>query len=142
MPDVWPILETDEQQEESVNSQKVADERYEEKLAELQSLSTALISLRRKQKHYESFLSLARETLGNPKADVQPNIVTKTGPIVEELRKMRTLLAKVSEHLANGDIRLRPHVESGHDPMEDVDVEKWDELQRVLDRVNRDGLLD
>jgi len=85
---------------------------------------------------------LAQETLGNPKVDVQPNVVAKTGPIVDELRKMRALLAKVSEHLANGNIRLRPHVESGHDPMEDVDTEKWDKLHRVLDRANRDGVLD
>lgn len=122
-------------------SYATVNKRYEEKLAELQSLSMALTSLRRKQKHYASFLSLVQETLGDPKQDVQPNVVSKAGPIADELRKMRTLLAKVSDHLANGDIRLKPDVESGHDPME-VDAEEWGGLQRVLDQVNRDGIVD
>ena len=51
---------------------------------------------------------------------------------------MRTLLARVSEHLTNGNIRLKPDVETGQ--MEDR--ENWGELRRVLDRVNRDGVLD
>jgi Kinetochore complex Fta4 of Sim4 subunit, or CENP-50 len=107
-------------------------------LAQLQSLSTALTSLRRKQKHYESFLALTEETLGDPKEDVQPNVVTKQGPIADELRKMRTLLARVSEHLTNGDIRLKPDIETGRTE----DKENWGALQRILDQVNRDGVLD
>lgn len=112
--------------------------RYEEQLAELQSLSTAIASLQRKQKYYESLLSLTKEALGDPTIDVQPNIVTKTGPIADELRKMRTLLAKVTNHLNNGNLRLKPR-----DPESpEMDIEKWDELSRILEQVNNDGVLD
>ena len=115
------------------------DQRYEELLAELQSLSAAITSLERKQKYYGSLLSLTQETLGDPTVDVQPNIVTKIGPITDELRKMRTLLAKVTNHLNNGNIRLKPgDVQS----QEDMDIEKWDHLSRILDAVNHDGTLD
>lgn len=117
---------------------KATNRRYEEQLAELQSLSTAIASLQRKQKYYESLLSLTKETLGNPTIDVQPNIVTKTGPIADELRKMRTLLAKVTNHLNSGNIRLKPR-----DPESpEMDIEKWDELSRILEQVNNDGVLD
>jgi hypothetical protein len=112
--------------------------RYEEQLAELQSLSTAIASLQRKQKYYESLLSLTKETLGDPTVDVQPNIVTKTGPIAVELRKMRTLLAKVTNHLNSGNIRLQP----GDPESPEMDIEKWDELSRVLEQVNNDGVLE
>jgi hypothetical protein len=115
--------------------------RYGEQLAELQSLSTAIASLQRKQQYYTSLLSLTEETLGDPTVNVQPNIVTKTGPITDELRKMRTLLAKVTDHLKNANVRLRP---ADADPEEDeeIDLEKWDQLTQILDQVNRDGVLD
>lgn len=116
-------------------------DRYEEQLAELQSLSTAITSLQRKQKYYESLLSLTQDTLGNPTTDVQPNIVTKTGPITAELRKMRTLLAKVTNHLNNGTIRLKPEDKDPNESQE-MDIEKWDELSKVLEQVNREGVLD
>ena len=82
-------------------------------------------------------MSLTKETLGNPTVDVQPNIVTKTGPIAVELRKMRTLLAKVTNHLNTGNIRLQ----SGDPESSEMDIEKWDELSRVLEQVNNDGVL-
>jgi hypothetical protein len=118
-----------------------ANERYGEQLAELQSLSTAITSLQRKQQYYASLLALTEETLGDPTVNVQPNIVTKTGPITDELRKMRTLLAKVTEHLNNANVRLKP---ADTDPEEDeeMDLEKWDQLTQILDQVNRDGVLD
>jgi hypothetical protein len=117
------------------------NQRYGEQLAELQSLSTAITSLQRKQQYYTSLLSLTEETLGDPTVNVQPNIVTKTGPITDELRKMRTLLAKVTDHLNNANVRLRP---ADADPEEDeeIDLEKWDQLTQILDKVNRDGMLD
>jgi hypothetical protein len=117
------------------------NQRYGEQLAELQSLSTAITSLQRKQQYYTSLLSLTEETLGDPTVNVQPNIVTKTGPITDELRKMRTLLAKVTDHLNNANVRLRP---ADADPEEDeeIDLEKWDQLTQILDKVNRDGVLD
>lgn len=114
--------------------------RYEEQLAELQSLSTAITSLRRKQKYYESLLSLTEETLGDPTVDVQPNIVTKQGPVADELRKMRTLLAKVTNHINSGTIRLKP--DDQQPDSQEMDIEKWDELSRILEQVNRDGILD
>ena len=83
-------------------------------------------------------MSLTKETLGNPTVDVQPNIVTKTGPIADELRKMRTLLAKVTNHLNSGNIRLNP----GDSESPEMDIEKWDELSRILEQVNNDGILD
>jgi hypothetical protein len=107
----------------------------------LQSLSTAITSLQRKQKYYESLLSLSQETLGDPTVDVQPNIVTKTGPVADELRKMRTLIARVTDHLNSGTIRLKPE-DQDLDETQDMDLEKWDELSRVLTQVNRDGTLD
>ena len=108
-------------------------------MAELQSLSAALTSLGRKQEYYESLLSLAEETLGDPTVNVQPNLVTKTGPIVDELRKMRTLLARVTDHLNNRNIRL--HRQSTYtNEQEEMDIDnKWDELARVLDQVNQDS---
>lgn len=117
---------------------KATNGRYQEQLAELQSLSTAIASLQKKQKYYEYLLSLTKETLGNPIVDVQPNIVTKTGPIAHELRKMRTLLAKVTDHLNNGNIRLN----RGDPESPEIDIEKWDELSRILEQVNSDGILD
>lgn len=105
----------------------------------MQSLSTAITSLQRKQKHYEYLLSLTQETLGDPTVDVQPNIVTKTGPISDELRKMRTLLAKVTNRLNSGTIRLKPDQDQGE--TQEMDLEKWDELSRILAQVNRDGTL-
>jgi hypothetical protein len=74
--------------------------------------------------------------LGNPTVDVQPNIVTKTGPITDELRKMRTLLAKVTDHLNNSTIQLSPSTTT--EP-EEMDIEKWDELTRIINQVNQDG---
>ena len=112
--------------------------RYEDHLAELQSLSTAIASLQRKQKYYESLLSLTKETLGDPAIDVQPNIVTKTGAIATELRKMRPLLAKVTNHLNNGNVRLKP----GDPESPRIDIENWDELSRILEQANYDGILD
>ena len=117
------------------------ESRYSEQLAELQSLSAALTSLKRKQKYYESLLTLTEETLGNPTVNVQPNVVTKTGPIADELKKMRTLLAKVTDHLNKGSFRLKPREEFDDDP-QDMDLDKWDSLSRVIDQVNRDGVLD
>jgi hypothetical protein len=74
--------------------------------------------------------------LADPTVNVQPNIVTKTGPIADELRKMRTLLAKVTDHLNSGNVPL-----TGAETPEaqDMDIEKWDGLSRILDQVNRDG---
>lgn len=83
-------------------------------------------------------MALTKETLGDPSVNVQPNVVTKTGPIADELRKMRTLLAKLTEHLNNGNLILKPRDEFD----ENVDPPKWDELSRVLDIVNRDGVVD
>jgi hypothetical protein len=96
-----------------------------------------MTSLKRKQAYYDSILSLAEETLAEPTVNVQPNIVTKTGPIVDELRKMRTLLAKVTNHLNSSNVRLTP---ATTEP-EEMDIEKWDELSRILDQVNRDGTI-
>src|SRR5277367_4950087 len=101
-----------------------ANERYGEQLAELQSLSTAITSLQRKQQYYTSLLSLTEETLGDPTVDVQPNIVTKTGPVADELRKMRTLLAKVTNHISSGTIRLRP--DDQQPDSQEMNIEKWD----------------
>ena len=141
MPDVWPIAEPDStQQEQYVYPETPTNERYEEQLAELQSLSTVITSLQRKQKYYESLLSLTEETLGDPTVDVQPNVVTKTGPIADELRKMRTLLAKVTDHLNSGTVRLKPEGPSP-DESDEMDVEKWDELSRILEQADRDGTL-
>jgi Kinetochore complex Fta4 of Sim4 subunit, or CENP-50 len=81
---------------------------------------------------------LTEETLGNPKVDVQPNIVTKTGPIADELRKMRTLLAKVTNHLNSGTIQLETN---NPFPEEDMDLEKWDKLHHILAQVNEAGIL-
>lgn len=83
-------------------------------------------------------MSLTKETLGNPTVDVQPNVVTRTGPIADELRKMRTLLAKVTNRLNSGNIPLKP----GDSESPEMDIEKWDELSQVLEQVNNDGILD
>jgi len=74
--------------------------------------------------------------LADPTVNVQPNIVTKTGPIADELRKMRTLLARVTDRLNSGTMRLTQN--ETIEPQE-MDIEKWDELSRILDQVNRDG---
>ena len=49
---------------------------------------------------------------------------------------MRTLLAKVTDHLNSGNVRLT-RVETPE--AQDMDIEKWDGLSRILDQVNRDG---
>jgi len=115
--------------------------RYGEQLAELQSLSTAITSLQKKQQYYASLLALAEETLGDPTVNVQPNIVTKTGPIADELRKMRTLLARVTNHLNNTNIHLKP-TDQGLEEEEEMDREKWDQLTQIIEQVDRDGVLD
>ena len=125
MPDVWPKGTPEEQQ------------RYGELLGELQSLSTTITAMERKKKYYDSLLSLAEETLGDPKTTVQPNLVTKSGPIADELRKMRTLLAKVTDHLNTAHIQLKPDDSQTTEP-EVMDIEKWDELSRVLEKVNEE----
>jgi hypothetical protein len=112
--------------------------RYGQQLAELQSLSTAIESLRRKKKYYDSLLSLAEESLANPTVNVQPNLVTKTGPIADELRKMRTLLAKVTEHLNNANITLRPDDVSTEPQDMDVDNPTWENLSRIIQQANHD----
>ena len=141
MPDVWPVKSKDDDaQEMYLPVLWLTNERYGEQLAELQSLSAAIASLQRKQQYYLSLLSLAEETLGNPTVNVQPNIVTKTGPIADELRKMRTLLAKVTDHLGNANVRLKPA--NIPEENEEIDPEKWDQLSQILDQVNRDGVLD
>lgn len=122
----------------STSLQLHSNNRYSQQRAELQSLSTAITSLQRKQKYYESLLSLAEETLGNPTVNVQPNIVTKTGPIAEELKKMRTLLAKVTDHLTTTNLKLAPDTQP-NDPQE-MDLEKWDSLSRILEQVNQEGI--
>jgi len=83
-------------------------------------------------------VALTKETLGDPSVNVQPNVVTKTGPIADELRKMRTLLAKLTEHLNDDNLILKPREESD----ENIDLQQWDELSRVLDIVNQDGVVD
>jgi hypothetical protein len=83
-------------------------------------LSRAITSLQRKQKYYESLLSLVEETLGDPTVNVQPNIITKTGTLVDDLRKMRTLLAKITDHLNTANIKLAP------DPQEADESEETD----------------
>ena len=111
---------------------------YGQQLAELQSLSTAIESLRRKQKYYNSLLSLAEETIANPTVNVQPNLVTKTGPVADELRKMRTLLAKVTDHLTNANITLRPD-DTDPEPLEmDIDPTPWDDLSRLIAQADQD----
>lgn len=112
--------------------------RYGQQLAELQSLSTAIESLRRKQKYYDSLLSLAEETLADPTVNVQPNLVTKTGPVADELRKMRTLLAKVTDHLNNANITLRPDDVSAELHEIDVDNTTWNNLSRLIEQTNQD----
>jgi hypothetical protein len=84
-------------------------------------------------------LSLAEETLGDPTVNVQPNIVTKTGPIADELKKMRTLLAKVTDHLTTSNIKLTPDTHQPNDSQE-MDLEKWDSLSRLLEQVNQEGI--
>jgi hypothetical protein len=117
----------------------ISNQRYGQQLAELQSLSTAIESLRRKQKYYDSLLSLAEETLANPTVNVQPNLVTKTGPIADELRKMRTLLAKVTDHLNNANITLRPDDESTEPREMEVDNPTWEHLSRIIEQANHDS---
>jgi Kinetochore complex Fta4 of Sim4 subunit, or CENP-50 len=114
----------------------VAEIRYANGLGRLQSLSTALSSLERKQKYYEFLLSLAEETLGEPTINVQPNVVTKAGPIADELRKMRALLARVTEHLKDADINLQPVDESMEG--EPMDAQSWTELSVAINRSERD----
>jgi len=80
-------------------------------------------------------LNLAQETLASPAVNVQPNIVTKQGPIADELRKMRTLLAKVTDHLNRSKLRLEPIKDNTSEP-EEMDVEKWDSLTQILDQAN------
>ena len=102
-------------------------------------MSTAIESLRRKQKYYDSLLSLAEETLGDPTVNVQPNLVTKTGPVADELRKMRTLLAKVTDHLNNANITLRPD-DVSTEPQEEMEVDNnsWDNLSRLIEQADHD----
>jgi hypothetical protein len=114
----------------------ISNHRYGQQLAELQSLSTAIESLRRKQKYYDSLLSLAEETLANPTVNVQPNLVTKTGPVANELRKMRTLLAKVTDLLNNANITLRPDDESPEPQEMEVDNPTWEHLSRIIEQAN------
>jgi hypothetical protein len=51
---------------------------------------------------------------------------------------MRTLLAKVTNHLNSGNIPLKP----GDSESPEMDIEKWDELSQILEQVNNDGILD
>jgi hypothetical protein len=111
---------------------------YEERLGRLQSLATAISSLRRKQEYYGFLVTLVEETLGEPTVNVQPNIVTKAGPIADELRRMRPLLARVTEHLSNAQLNLKPPDESVEDEM----PESWTELSLAINQSERDEMHD
>jgi hypothetical protein len=114
------------------------DNRYGELLAELQTVTEAMSALEGKKQYYDSLLSLVEETIGDPTAHVQPNLVTKQGPVADELRKMRTLLAKVTDHLNTANMHLMPDDTAATDPGDRMDIEKWDELSRILDKVNEE----
>ena len=132
MPDVWPVT----------GATEVQQEEYSQKLAELRSLSVAITSLRKKQTYYQYLLSLVEETLGDPTVNLQPNIVTKTGPITDELRKMRTLLAKITYHLNKANLKLKPAPHNPDDEDEQYpEPESWDELRYILSHLNDDPVV-
>lgn len=54
---------------------------------------------------------------------------------------MRTLLARVTNHLNNANIRLNP-ADPDLEEDEEMDLEKWDQLTHILNQVNHDGVLD
>lgn len=107
-------------------------------MTELQTLTEAMSALETKKQYYESLLSLVQETLGDPTTDVQPNLVTKRGPVADELKKMQLLLAKVTDHLISANIQLKPDDTAATEPEDPMDLEKWDDLTRVLDKVNQE----
>lgn len=76
--------------------------------------------------------------MGDPTTNVQPNLVTKSGPVADELRKMRTLLAKVTNHLSNANITLRPDDVSTEPQEMEVDDTTWDNLSRLIEQADND----
>jgi len=129
MPDIWPVQTKDEE----------LQGQYGEALAELQSLSTALSSLHKKQEYYGSLLSLVEQTLGDPAGKVQPNIVTRTGSIAEEFRKMRTLIARIKDRLDSADVVLRDEG-NRHLEEQEADLDKWVTLTNIISKVEQDGV--
>jgi hypothetical protein len=112
--------------------------RYGQLLTELQTLTEAISGLERKKQYYDSLLSLVQETLGeDPTTHVQPNLVTRQGPVADELKTMRLLLARVTDHLNSANLELKPHDTATTEPEEmDMDKENWNAISRVLDKVN------
>ena len=100
----------------------------------------AITSLQIKQRYYESLLSLVEETVGDPTVNVQPNIITKTGTIVDELRKMRTLLAKITDHLNTTNIKLAPDPQA--DESEEIDIGVIEGFSGILEQAIRESILD
>ncbi|EKV06186.1 hypothetical protein PDIG_79640 [Penicillium digitatum PHI26] len=80
-----------------------ASEEEQERYRQLRERLTGLDNQRQqRQRRLDQLQHLRRllEPLKDPKGDIQPNLITKDGELVQELEKMRMLVARVGGRIA------------------------------------------
>ncbi|KIW00302.1 hypothetical protein, variant [Verruconis gallopava] len=98
---------------------------FAEALALLQDLSEKQQALKRKLERYKRLQRLL-EPLENPQQSVQPNLVTRDGPLADELARSKTLGIRVAGGLARRNERGERSSAS-----ENGDIDMVDEGQKV-----------
>ncbi|OLL24440.1 hypothetical protein NEOLI_005108 [Neolecta irregularis DAH-3] len=87
LPQQWPFEGSEEEKE-----------RYSELLSNLISISSAVSASKSKHVYYSHLHDLVM-SYSDPQKTVQSNLVTRDGPIDQELRRMRILAAKIGAKL-------------------------------------------
>lgn len=101
---------------------------------QLQELVVRREELQRKQASYDKLLELL-EPLGQPAGNIQPNLVTKDGPLAAELAKLRKLVPRVDGRLGvwieNRDVAGEVEADA-EEKTEDRAEAEQEKLARVL----------
>ncbi|KAH8698438.1 kinetochore complex Fta4 of Sim4 subunit, or CENP-50-domain-containing protein [Talaromyces proteolyticus] len=104
-------------------------ERYKAIYQRLLALDSQRQEQQKRLAHYRQLEALL-EPFKNPQQNIQPNLVTRDGELVQEIDKMRMLIARVSERVHNSRVTQPDHPASSTDPNEKLAalLGSWDLL--------------
>jgi hypothetical protein len=119
---------------------------YIDSVNQLRELSRRRIRLQSRLAMYKS-LSTLLEPIRDPTHNIQPNIVTRDGPLADELTRCRALAVRVGGRLGDWegssqqqrkdritvDVGSREDQETAEDSMMHAQLNDNDKLQRLLD---------
>jgi hypothetical protein len=102
---------------------------FTDRVTRLQALDERREALRRKLEQYKQLQKML-EPLKNPQDSVQPNLVTRDGPLADELSKSKALGIRVARGLARRSKRSVPESTSNDEDISIVD--ERDKLATIL----------